>query len=110
MLLKTNEKQGTVFIRTDQLDGETDWKPRDAIRFIQNQPLRHESDLITWNSLVDAEPPSKEIYKFEGTFEFGDVMDRRMSVHARPRAVSREDQDDASSVEAAPERKEPVRA
>ena len=36
ILLRTSEKQGTVFIRTDQLDGETDWKPRDAIRFVQN--------------------------------------------------------------------------
>ena len=42
ILLRTSEKQGTVFLKTDQLDGETDWKPRDAIRFIQQQPLHNE--------------------------------------------------------------------
>lgn len=28
LLLKTSEKAGASFIRTDQLDGETDWKLR----------------------------------------------------------------------------------
>ena len=31
VLLQTTEKSGSVFIRTDQLDGETDWKLRKAI-------------------------------------------------------------------------------
>lgn len=31
ILLTTTEKSGAVFIRTDQLDGETDWKLRKAI-------------------------------------------------------------------------------
>lgn len=33
ILLYTTEKNGSVFIRTDQLDGETDWKLRKAITF-----------------------------------------------------------------------------
>ena len=35
VLLYTTEKTGTVFIRTDQLDGETDWKLRKAIAYTQ---------------------------------------------------------------------------
>ena len=31
LLLHTTEKTGAVFIRTDQLDGETDWKLRKAV-------------------------------------------------------------------------------
>lgn len=31
VLLQTTEKSGAVFIRTDQLDGETDWKLRKAV-------------------------------------------------------------------------------
>ena len=31
LLLYTTEKAGSVFIRTDQLDGETDWKHRKAV-------------------------------------------------------------------------------
>ena len=33
VLLQTTEKSGSVFIRTDQLDGETDWKLRKAVAF-----------------------------------------------------------------------------
>ena len=33
VLLQTTEKSGSVFIRTDQLDGETDWKLRKAVVF-----------------------------------------------------------------------------
>ena len=31
ILFHTTEKTGSVFIKTDQLDGETDWKLRKAI-------------------------------------------------------------------------------
>lgn len=36
VLLKTSEKSGTCFIRTDQLDGETDWKLRVAVSSTHN--------------------------------------------------------------------------
>ena len=36
VLLKTSEASGTCFIRTDQLDGETDWKLRVAVSITQN--------------------------------------------------------------------------
>lgn len=35
LLLSTTEKSGSVFIRTDQLDGETDWKLRKAVSVTQ---------------------------------------------------------------------------
>jgi len=36
VLLKTSEKSGSCFIRTDQLDGETDWKLRVAVSTTQS--------------------------------------------------------------------------
>ena len=36
VLLRTTEKNGSCFIRTDQLDGETDWKLRLAVPTTQN--------------------------------------------------------------------------
>jgi phospholipid-translocating ATPase len=36
VLLYTTEKSGSVFIRTDQLDGETDWKLRKAVTMTQS--------------------------------------------------------------------------
>lgn len=32
VILWTSEPSGSIFIKTDQLDGETDWKVRRAIR------------------------------------------------------------------------------
>mmetsp|Transcript_103060 Transcript_103060/g.142611 ORF Transcript_103060/g.142611 Transcript_103060/m.142611 type:complete len:96 (+) Transcript_103060:302-589(+) len=34
VLLQTTDKSNTVFIRTDQLDGETDWKVRRPINLL----------------------------------------------------------------------------
>jgi len=33
LLLYADDDEGSVFIRTDQLDGETDWKLRKAVKF-----------------------------------------------------------------------------
>lgn len=36
VILSTSEASGSIFIKTDQLDGETDWKVRRAIRSTHN--------------------------------------------------------------------------
>jgi phospholipid-translocating ATPase len=38
VLFQTTEVTGTCFIRTDQLDGETDWKLRIAVPYTQKIP------------------------------------------------------------------------
>jgi phospholipid-translocating ATPase len=49
VLLRTSDQSGTCFIRTDQLDGETDWKLRIAAPLCQH--LATEQDLL----ILDAE-------------------------------------------------------
>ena len=68
IVLKTfNEaKDNQAFIRTDQLDGETDWKLRKAPGLTQNM---EEIELFTSDTYVQCEPPSKLIYNFEGVIE-----------------------------------------
>ena len=44
ILLRTTEAQGACFIRTDQLDGETDWKLRLAVSHTQN--LKDDESLL----------------------------------------------------------------
>lgn len=73
VLLYTTEKDN-VFIRTDQLDGETDWKLRKPISFTQE----YFEDNLMPDEAVDmqnisecgilAEPPSSLIYNFKGKF------------------------------------------
>ena len=49
VLLRTSDNSGTCFIRTDQLDGETDWKLRVAVPPCQK--LNSDRELLS----VDAE-------------------------------------------------------
>ena len=83
-LLRTSDSSGTCFIRTDQLDGETDWKLRAAVPTCQK--LHSDRDLLNLDaeiygkvpplpySLPDinnscaADPPMKDIHTFVGTF------------------------------------------
>ncbi|CAF0881197.1 unnamed protein product [Brachionus calyciflorus] len=66
VLLKTSEKSGTCFIRTDQLDGETDWKLRVAVSTTQNSDKL--SDLLDIGAQIYAEKPQLRINAFEGIF------------------------------------------
>ncbi|ORY37212.1 phospholipid-translocating P-type ATPase [Rhizoclosmatium globosum] len=66
ILLKTSDASGTCFIRTDQLDGETDWKMRIAVPTTQRLP--NLSSLVSYPASVYAEKPSKDIHTFLGTF------------------------------------------
>lgn len=64
-------KDGSVFIRTDQLDGETDWKLRKAINYTQKLGENPRS-LIQNSATVIAGPPKLDIYDFEGVFNPND--------------------------------------
>ncbi|VEL16768.1 unnamed protein product, partial [Protopolystoma xenopodis] len=71
VLLWTSDRQGTCFIRTDQLDGETDWKLRQAIPATQEVCGPHGNNMDALLDLcahVYAEPPNQNIHSFEGTF------------------------------------------
>ncbi len=67
VILSTSEEDGSVFIRTDQLDGETDWKLRKAANFT-HKFLRNNNQcsLIGLLATVNAEAPKLDIYNFEG--------------------------------------------
>jgi len=52
VLLHTSEVAGTCFIRTDQLDGETDWKLRVAVPECQKMD---EKDLVKLDAEIYGE-------------------------------------------------------
>ncbi|XP_037068803.1 probable phospholipid-transporting ATPase IIB [Pollicipes pollicipes] len=66
VLLRTTERSGACFIRTDQLDGETDWKLRLAVS--STQKLARSTHLFGIDAEVYAEKPQKDIHNFIGTF------------------------------------------
>uniref|UniRef100_A0A3Q4BIN8 Phospholipid-transporting ATPase n=1 Tax=Mola mola TaxID=94237 RepID=A0A3Q4BIN8_MOLML len=57
---------GSCFVRTDQLDGETDWKLRLPVACTQRLPTA--ADLLQIRSYVYAEEPNIDIHNFIGTF------------------------------------------
>lgn len=66
VLLRTTDKGGAVFIRTDQLDGETDWKLRLAVPLTQKLGADHQ--LFELEGSIYAEKPQRDIHSFIGTF------------------------------------------
>lgn len=67
VFLRTTEKTGACFIRTDQLDGETDWKLKLAVQ--STQKLQTSVDILDIQAEVYAEAPQKDIHSFVGTFK-----------------------------------------
>jgi phospholipid-translocating ATPase len=62
---ESNDTSGEAFIRTDQLDGETDWKLRIAPPLSQGLPATKYDTLR-----ITASPPSKEVNTFVGTLTY----------------------------------------
>lgn len=67
VLIRTTETSGTCFVRTDQLDGETDWKLRLAVP--ETQKLDSDDDLFDIRATIFAEKPQRDIHTFIGTFK-----------------------------------------
>jgi phospholipid-translocating ATPase len=81
VLLWTSDPSGTVFIKTDQLDGETDWKLRNPIHYTQKK-LSQNLDLSGLSGYIGYEGPHKEIYNFNGLFinEMNRSMDESLNL------------------------------
>ena len=77
LLLYTTEKNGSVFIRTDQLDGETDWKLRKSVAVTQSQAVANSAQSLRQHSewYLIANPPNNQIYDFKGFFSTNDDED-----------------------------------
>lgn len=74
VLLHTTEKNGTVFIRTDQLDGETDWKLRSAV--IGTQSMEPVEMCGRKDVTLVANAPNDQIYDFKGFMAYGMDLDQ----------------------------------
>ncbi len=76
ILLRTTETSGACFIRTDQLDGETDWKLRLAVNLTQKSPINgSDEDLLDVQASIYAEKPQKDIHSFIGKFNRFDYQE-----------------------------------
>ncbi|UKJ90694.2 cation transporting ATPase [Theileria orientalis] len=67
LLLKTSEPNGASFVRTDQLDGETDWKLKRAVATTQTMSVENIYNLL---SVATVEEPKPDFYNFLGKITF----------------------------------------
>lgn len=67
LLLWTSDPSQSVFIKTDQLDGETDWKLRNPINYTF-KALSKSMDATKLSGFAKFEQPTNHIYEFKGVF------------------------------------------
>jgi phospholipid-translocating ATPase len=67
VILSTSEPTGSIFIKTDQLDGETDWKVRRAIR-TTHAVLSTDKFATMDDSIINYAPACDDIYEFLGSY------------------------------------------
>jgi len=67
VLLHTTDKSDTSFVRTDQLDGETDWKLKKPLPTTQKMKP---AEIALVKASIYAEAPQKEIYAFKGKVKY----------------------------------------
>ncbi|XP_951951.1 cation transporting ATPase, putative [Theileria annulata] len=68
LLLKTSDPNGASFVRTDQLDGETDWKLKRAVA--TTQAMSNLKDILGLYSVATVEEPRDDFYNFTGKICF----------------------------------------
>ena len=71
LFLHTTDPSGTIFVRTDQLDGETDWKVRESVKYTQKSGDENINNVFSNGWRVIVEQPNDKIYDFKGNF-YGD--------------------------------------
>ncbi|BGP27606.1 Putative aminophospholipid-translocase [Rhodotorula toruloides] len=92
LLLRTSDPSGTCFVRTDQLDGETDWKLRVAVE--RTQALQSDADLLEIDGDVYADPPTKDIHTFVGTLTMRSLPERCRGAGANGADEARDEEAD----------------
>ena len=74
LVLGTKNDTGVVYLKTDQLDGETDWKVRESIKSFQSA-LNSGTDFEAICFNVSVPRPSNKIYEFRGKANFPPSQD-----------------------------------
>ncbi|WVQ93981.1 hypothetical protein IAU59_001059 [Kwoniella sp. CBS 9459] len=84
VLLTTSEEEGTCFIRTDQLDGETDWKLKVAVGETQKMG---EKGIGSAEGSLYADPPIKDIHTFYGVLNLRSLTPGPQDENSTPLTV-----------------------
>lgn len=73
VLLYCDNEGGSTYIKTDQLDGETDWKLRRPIPSVQKLNAGRSIEKVSLSGNLTVEAPHQDIYKFMGKFHGNNI-------------------------------------
>ena len=68
VVLASSDPEGGCYVETKGLDGETNLKPRMALRC--SRQIKHPRDCQRAEFLIDSEPPHANLYQYEGTMRW----------------------------------------
>ena len=69
ILINSSEAEGTVYVETKNLDGETNLKTKQVAKELI-VPFNHEASFGQISGTLNIEGPNNRIYKFDGNFTF----------------------------------------
>jgi phospholipid-translocating ATPase len=70
VVLSTSDPDGMCYLETKNLDGETNLKPRKALKVTSN--IRSEEDIEKSSFYLDSEPPHQNLYLYHGVLRYKD--------------------------------------
>ncbi|KAK2195223.1 bifunctional P-type ATPase/HAD superfamily/P-type ATPase [Babesia duncani] len=100
ILLRSSEANGSTFIRTDQLDGETDWKLKKAVYMTQH--LASAEEMINMDIVCNAEPPRQDIYSFNGRITHYQLKSATQNQDADNEAIKKDESNGQSKKRQSP--------
>jgi phospholipid-translocating ATPase len=68
IILATSDPDGSCYVETKNLDGETNLKVRSALRC--GRTLKHARDCERAQFVIDSEPPQANLYKYSGAIKW----------------------------------------
>ncbi|PSR73518.1 hypothetical protein PHLCEN_2v10630 [Hermanssonia centrifuga] len=74
VVLSTSDPDNMCYLETKNLDGETNLKPRKAIRATSS--VLSEDDIERMAFVLDSEPPHQNLYLYHGVLRYIDLMTR----------------------------------
>ena len=70
IVLSTSDPDGACYVETKNLDGETNLKPRKAVRATSS--IMSEEDIERMAFVLDSEPPHQNLYLYNGVLRYED--------------------------------------
>ena len=77
VVLNSSEAEGTLYVETKNLDGETNLKTKSVAKELIS-PFNHEATFGQVSGTLNVEAPNNRIYKFDGNFDLTEYSKNRL--------------------------------